>query len=59
MERNRVFSIIIISVIIVVVVIVTMNYVNDFKRVAVDVSVKSRVSKIHLCLALHMNLREL
>ena len=56
-ERNRVLSIIIIGVI-VVVVIVTMNYVNGFKSVA-DVSVKSRISKIHLYFALHMNLWEL
>jgi len=61
-ERNGVFStftIIVIGVIVVVVVvvIVTTHYVNDFKRV--DVFIKSRVSKIHLCLALRTNLREL
>ena len=69
-ERNRVFSTIIIGVIVVVivVVVVTMHYVNSFERVMVwttfevrdiNVSVKSRVSKIHLYLALHMNLWEL
>jgi len=40
------------------VVVIVIYYVNDFKR-DVDVSVKLRVSKIHLCLALRTNLREL
>jgi len=61
-KYNRVFSTftilvigVIVVVVVVVVVIVTMHYVNGFKRR----DVVSRVSKIHLCLALHMNPREL
>jgi len=50
-KRNRVFSNRTIIIIGIIIVIVTTHYVNGFKRVA-NVSIKSYVSKIHLCLAL-------
>ena len=59
-ERNQVFSIFIIIIIgaIVIVVIVTLHQRFQTRRSA-DVSVKSYVSKIHLCLAFCTNPREL
>ena len=57
-KRNRIFSILTIIVISVIIAIITMHYVNGFNRGA-NVFVKSRVLKIHLCLALRTNLLEL
>jgi len=55
-ERNQVFSIFIGAI--VIVVIVTLHQRFQTRRSA-DVSVKSYVSKIHLCLAFCTNPREL
>ena len=54
-ERNRVFSTVIIVGVIVVVIVIMSSCTRQQLQAHrdADVSVKSRISKIHLCLALH------